>query len=242
MSRFSKIAAISSLVLCAALSPASLAFADETPDQQVSNSLDWYSCVSSTQRAAQSFTPTRSGQLTKISLNAFSDHNPGPLIVDIYASQNAMPSGSSLGTTSVAQNLIPDRNTELGGNPRPATVITLSVPVNVSAGLRYFIVASSPTAVVDNVNEINNSYCLMTEQNVLSSEQSLGGGASSWGSLSDNDIDFATYITYSSDDSLTSQSNLSNTGGSEEYLAALAFGFISSGFWLWRIARRLRIR
>ena len=240
MKRFSKIALVSSLALGVSLAPAAIAFADDVPDQQVVNSLNWYSCLDSQNRVAQSFTPTRSGQLTQISLNPFSDHNPGPLIVDIFGSSNGTPSGSSLGTTSVAQNLIPDRNTELGGNPRPVTLITLSAPVTVTAGQRYFIVLSSPTAVVDMVNEIYNSYCLMKEQDVLSTEQSISGGTSSWGNLSDGDIDFATYITYSSDDPLASQSGLSNTGGNEEYLAGLSMALLGSGIWILRMVRRIR--
>jgi hypothetical protein len=239
MLRISKITLTSTLAFVAALTSTSFALADVVPDQEIVNSRDWYSCVSSDSRVAQSFTPTRSGTLTAISLNPFSDNNPGPLVIDIYASANNLPSGASLGTTSIPQSQIPDRNTELGGNPRPVTLITLASPVQVTAGQRYFIAASSPTAIRDFDNDISHSFCLMQEADVNSAEQSIHGDASSWGNLSDNDIDFATYITYSEGENETTAMGLSNTGTDALELLPWAVAFLVAGSGTLLFIRRL---
>jgi hypothetical protein len=230
---------ISAFLAFSATAPAN---ADDAPDQQVINSLNWYSCLSSTNRIGQSFAPTSSGDLTKITINPFADGNPGDLIVSIYASSSDVPTGEPLATKHLGQNSIPDRNTELGGNPRPVTQVVFDAPISVQSGQRYYIVLSAPNAVYDMINEVSNSYCLMREQDVLTSEKSIGGSVSSWDAPADWDLDFATYITYAEEGNTLTSDSLSNTGGTQMSLIVSGIAVTLLGAFVILMVRKLRLK
>lgn len=208
---FSKALAVVSIATSLGIGAVVSASADEVPDQQVVNSLDWYSCFDSQNNVAQSFTPTVTGDLTKFSFNIFYDHNPGSLTVKIFGSTANAPSGNALFAETIVQASLPDRNTALAGSPAQITEVTLASPLHVIGGHRYFIAVYAPSAVYDMMTETNNTYCWLREQDALATDQSVGGSGNTWNGLQDWDMDFATYITASAEQSTESDS-LANTG------------------------------
>ena len=90
-----------------------------------------------TRRAAQTFRPQRSGDLTKVSLIALSQLGPDALRVSIQGVTNGAPNGTVLAQTAY----------DGAGSPDPATFIdiTFPTPAAVTAGTEYALVLAVPS-------------------------------------------------------------------------------------------------
>lgn len=120
------------------LFPALSATAVGTLDQQATGtSTRWYYIMNNVP-LAQVFTAGASGQLDRISIDAYSFQSAttAPLVASIYAVDGSgFPTGNSLSSASVSQTLIPGTVSTV--------VFDFSAPVTVSTGTAYAIVFST---------------------------------------------------------------------------------------------------
>lgn len=203
-----KIIGVTSFV---ALSLATLFFASNAQavgsvDQQVNYTLGWYSCFGNTSNKGQTFTPSTSGNLDRISAVLAKDGSPGTITMYVYASSGGYPTGSVLGSASV-----PDSSFSSRGSGTPtSTNFDFSSPIAVTAGTQYIFYFDAPSAISSMGFPMTiNDYCWYNEQNVLTSETSATKSSGSWGSLSNNDFDFATYISLAASASASASSSSS---------------------------------
>lgn len=204
-----KIIGVTSFV---ALSLATLFFASHAQavgsvDQQVNYTLGWYSCFDNTYNKGQTFTPSTSGNLDRISAVLAKDGSPGTITMYVYASSGGYPTGTVLGSASM-----PDSSFSSRGSGTPtSTNFDFSSPIAVTAGTQYIFYFDAPSAITSMgfPMSINNNYCWYNEQNVLTSETSATKSSGSWGSLSNDDFDFATYISLAASPSASVSSSSS---------------------------------
>lgn len=213
--------AVASIALfsAATLLFATSAFAVGNVDQQVNYTLGWYSCFGNTSNKGQTFTPTTSGTLDRISAVLAKDGSPGTITLNVYEASGGYPTGALLGAVSVADSSFISR----GSGTPTSTNFDFSSPIAVTAGTQYIFYFDAPSAISSMGFPMTiNNYCWYNEQNVLSSETSATKFSGSWGSLSNNDFDFATYISPAASPSQSASATANSAGASSSSPAALA--------------------
>ncbi|WP_280797189.1 hypothetical protein [Aurantimicrobium minutum] len=224
---FAPVALVVSLFI--GLFPALSATALGTLDQQATgSSTRWYYIMNNVP-LAQVFTAGASGQLDRISIDAYSFQSAttAPLVASIYAVDGSgFPTGNSLSSASVSQTLIPGTVSTV--------VFDFTSPVTVASGTAYAIVFSTTGS---------GEYHFENATTVPAGAKGVkpGSGNVGWQNYIDTGVTpnqtsfrFATYVTAvpspspSASTSVISDPNLANTGIQETDV----FPLMSSGLML----------